>query len=60
MEDPVGLMDLPVHREAQDDAVGSGLDDLDVEKLVDALAAVGQRGGVTAGRSEGGVVTAGC
>ena len=60
MEDAVGLMDLPVHREAQDDAGGPRLDDLDVEKLVDALAAVGQRERCHRREIEGGVVTAGC
>jgi hypothetical protein len=46
-------MDLPVHREAQDDAGGARLDDLDVEKFVDALAAIGQRDRVTAGTRRG-------
>ena len=59
VEDPVGLVDPPVHREAHDDPIGRGLEDLDVEQVVDAWRAVGN-GRATAGRSEGGVVTAGC
>ena len=46
VEDPVGLVHLPVHREAHDDPLGPRLEDLDVEKLVDARAAVGQPGPV--------------
>jgi len=49
VEDPVGLVHPPVHRDAQDHAGRTGLDDLDVEKLVDAPAAIGQRRRVTAG-----------
>ena len=72
MEDAVGLVHPPVHREAHDDPLGTGLEDLDVEELVDAVAAVGQRGRAVGTRPSpvaraelrsgmaGGVVTAGC
>ena len=38
VEDAVGLVHLPGDREAQDHPLGSGLEDLDVEQLVDARA----------------------
>ena len=54
VEDPVGLVHLPVHREAQDDPFGAGLEDLDVEQVVDARAGpLGECGGVAAGRGAG-------
>jgi hypothetical protein len=43
MEDPVGLVDPPVHRDAQDDAVRTGLEELDVEQIVDTPAATSER-----------------
>ena len=48
VEDPVGLVDPPVHRDAQDDAVRAGLEELDVEQVVDALAATSECRGVAA------------
>jgi threonine aldolase len=49
VEDAVGLVHLPIDRQAHHDALGAGLEDLDVEKLVDAGTAVGQRRSVTGG-----------
>ena len=59
VEDPVGLVHPPVDREPHDDPFGPGLEDLDVEQLVDALAAVGKQAASASGR-EGGVVTGAC
>jgi threonine aldolase len=47
VENAVGLVHLPIDRQAHDDALGAGLDDLDVEELVDAGTAVGQCSAVT-------------
>jgi len=37
MEDAVGLMDLPGHREAEHHPLGSGFEDLHVEKFVNIV-----------------------
>ena len=64
VEDPVGLVHLPVDREAHDDPLGAGLEDLDVEQLVDARrgrpAACARRVRRPVAGAEGVVVTAGC
>jgi hypothetical protein len=37
MEDAVGLVDFPCHREAEDHPLGTGFDDLYVEQLVNVV-----------------------
>ena len=55
VEDAVGLVHPPVDGQAQDDALGAGLDGLDVEQTVDARGLVGQRGrGAATGRKGSG------